>query len=87
MTELLESLSSFGSEPTMARVREVEMAFNQFVNLANPHFIANPPPEFLALHAVLLRVGTAAGTVRSQCTSSGHFRQGLALRLSCRAAA
>ena len=49
--------------PVEGDVHVAKMAFNQLVNPANPRSLANPPPEFVALHAVVLCVATAAGIV------------------------
>ena len=55
---LLASLSELGIAPTRAHVQEATMDFNTFVNMAGPSFLSEPPDEFLALHAILLRVAT-----------------------------
>jgi hypothetical protein len=46
-------------------VQVVEHAFDNLVNAATPSFLATPPPEFLALHAILLRVATVTELHRS----------------------
>jgi hypothetical protein len=55
---LLASLSALGNAPTAAHVQEATMDFNTFVNMASQSFLSDPPDEFLALHAILLRVAS-----------------------------
>ena len=50
---LTQDLSGLAFNP--ARVPKVVSDFNQFLNDASPAFLANPPAEFLALHAVLAK--------------------------------
>jgi hypothetical protein len=52
------SIAELGAAATMAQAQEVTMDFNSFVNLASTSFLHDPPAEFLALHAVLLRVAS-----------------------------
>jgi hypothetical protein len=65
ITKLLVSLSRIGAEPSYFRVQEAEQDFNEFVNAASPTFLVNPPNEFLALHAVLVRISAFATGVRT----------------------
>lgn len=58
--QLLESLSRMSAQPLPFRVQEAEMDFNEFVNGASPAFLVHPPDEFLALHAVLVRISAFA---------------------------
>jgi len=58
--QLLSNLPSLLSRPTAGQLQNALSAFNGFVNNANAAFLVNPPAEFLALHAILLQVSTAA---------------------------
>jgi len=60
VTQLLSNLPSLLSRPTAGQLQNALSAFNGFVNNANAAFLVNPPAEFLALHAILLQVSTAA---------------------------
>jgi hypothetical protein len=60
LTQLLSNLPSLLSRPTAGQLQNALSAFNGFVNNANAAFLVNPPAEFLALHAILLQVSTAA---------------------------
>ena len=53
--QLIASLPELGTQPNAVHVQLALMAFNQLVNVASPRFLAAPPAEFLALHAILLR--------------------------------
>jgi len=57
-------LPSLLSRPTAGQLQNALSAFNGFVNNANAAFLVNPPAEFLALHAILLQVSTAANRSR-----------------------
>ena len=65
ITQLLGSLSRLSAEPLFFRVQLAEQDFNAFVNDASPTFLADPPNEFLALHAVLLRISAFATGMKS----------------------
>ena len=65
INQLISNLPSLLSRPTAGQTQTALSAFNGFVNNANAAFLVNPPAEFLALHAILLQVSTAANrTVR-----------------------
>jgi len=53
--QLIASLPELGAQPNAAHVQLTLMAFNQLVNMASPRFLVDPPAEFLALHAILVR--------------------------------
>ena len=56
---LVKGFSELSSNP--AQLPSVVSAFNNFTKAASNEFIANPPPEFLAMHAVLARLIVAGG--------------------------
>ena len=58
----VESLGALHSDP--ARLPAVVAKYNKFTKAASSSFIASPPPEFLAVHAVLARLVAAAGTAK-----------------------
>jgi hypothetical protein len=60
VNQLLSNLPSLLSRPTAGQLQNALSAFNGFVNNANAAYLVNPPAEFLALHAILLQVSTAA---------------------------
>lgn len=60
VNQLLANLPSLLSRPTAGQLQNALSAFNGFVNNANAAYLVNPPAEFLALHAILLQVSTAA---------------------------
>ena len=60
VNQLMTSLPSLLTNPTPGQLQNALSAFNGFVNNANAAFLVNPPAEFLALHAILLQVSTAA---------------------------
>jgi len=55
---LVRGFSALKSDP--AQLPSVVAQFNSFTKAASATFISNPPPEFLAMHAVLGRLVTAA---------------------------
>lgn len=59
---LMRSFSGLGSNP--AQLPSVIAEYNRFTKAASSGFIANPPPEFLAMHTVLARLTTAAGSAK-----------------------
>jgi hypothetical protein len=63
VNQLLSNLPSLLSNPTAGQLQNALSAFNGFVNNANAAFLVNPPAEFLALHAILLQVSTAANRI------------------------
>lgn len=63
VNQLLSNLPSLLSNPTPGQLQNALSAFNGFVNNANAAFLVNPPAEFLALHAILLQVSTAANRI------------------------
>jgi hypothetical protein len=63
INQLLSNLPSLLTNPTAGQLQNALSAFNGFVNNANAAFLVNPPAEFLALHAILLQVSTAANRI------------------------
>jgi uncharacterized membrane protein len=63
INQLLSNLPSLLSNPTAGQLQNALSAFNGFVNNSNAAFLVNPPAEFLALHAILLQVSTAANRI------------------------
>jgi hypothetical protein len=63
LNQLLSNLPSLLSNPTAGQLQNALSAFNGFVNNANAGFLVNPPAEFLALHAILLQISTAANRI------------------------
>ena len=59
---LMRSFSGLGSNP--AQLPSTISKYNRFTKAASGEFIANPPPEFLALHAVLARLTAAASSTK-----------------------
>src|SRR4029077_14719594 len=57
---LVRSFSGLGSNP--AQLPFTISEYNRFTKAASNGFISNPPPEYLALHAVLARLTAAAGS-------------------------
>ena len=57
LVSLIESLSGLSADPR--RVPTAVRNFNEFVAVASPTFLVNPPADFLALHAVLARITIA----------------------------
>src|SRR5690349_9322652 len=58
----VESFAALRTDPS--RLPAVVAAYNRFTNAASSSFIASPPPEYLAVHAVLARLVEAAGTAK-----------------------
>jgi hypothetical protein len=63
LSQLMTNLPSLLSRPTAGQLQTALSAFNGFVNNANAAFLVNPPAEFLALHAILLQISTAANRI------------------------
>jgi len=63
VNQLMSNLPSLLTNPTAGQLQNALSAFNGFVNNANAAFLVNPPAEFLALHAILLQVSTAANRI------------------------
>jgi hypothetical protein len=63
LNQLLTNLPSLLSNPTAGQLQNTLSAFNGFVNNANAAFLVNPPAEFLAVHAILLQISTAANRI------------------------
>lgn len=61
--QLMDNLPSLLTRPTAGQLQTVLSAFNGLVNNANAAFLANPPAEFLGIHAVLLQISNAANAV------------------------
>lgn len=59
---LMRSFSGLGSNP--AQLPSTISEYNRFTKAASSEFIANPPPEFLALHTVLARLTAAASSAK-----------------------
>ena len=59
---LMRSFSGLGSNP--AQLPSTISEYNRFTKAASAEFISNPPPEFLALHAVLAQLTTAAASAK-----------------------
>jgi len=60
--KLLESFASLRTDPS--RLPGVVAQYNRFTNAASNEFISNPPAEFLAMHSILARLVSAAGTTK-----------------------
>jgi hypothetical protein len=63
---LVRGFSTLKSDP--AQLPSVVAQFNSFTNAASTTFISNPPPEFVAMHAVLERLVTAAAGTKVSST-------------------
>ena len=63
LNQLMNNLPSLLSNPTAGQLQNALSAFNGFVNNSNAAFLVNPPAEFLALHAILLQISTAANRI------------------------
>ncbi|HKO15000.1 MAG TPA: hypothetical protein VJU87_02120 [Gemmatimonadaceae bacterium] len=63
INQLMNNLPSLLTNPTAGQLQTVLSAFNGLVNNANAAFLANPPAEFLGIHAVLLQISNAANAV------------------------
>jgi hypothetical protein len=63
---LVRGFSALKSDP--AQLPSVVAQFNSFTKAASTTFISNPPPEFLAMHAVLERLVTAAAGTKVSST-------------------
>jgi hypothetical protein len=59
---LMRSFASLGSNPDQLPSAITE--YNRFTKVASSGFIANPPPEFLAIHEVLARLTAAASSAK-----------------------
>ena len=59
---LLRSFSGLSSNP--AHLPSALSRYNRFTRVASAEFISNPPPEYIALHAVLARLVRAAGSTK-----------------------
>lgn len=60
LPDLVRGLSDLRSDP--ARLPSVVGQFNGFTSAASSTFIANPPPEYIAVHSVLAQLVAAAGS-------------------------
>jgi len=58
--QFVKGFSALSANP--ASLPSVIDDYNSFTKAASSEFIANPPAEFIAVHAVLARLVTAAGT-------------------------
>ena len=59
---LISSVSGLSANPSQLPSAITE--YNRFTRVASNAFIANPPPEFVALHTVLARLTVAAGSAK-----------------------
>lgn len=59
---LIRSFSGLASHP--ARLPSTIREYNRFTQAASSEFVANPPPEFVALHTVLAELTAAAGKAK-----------------------
>jgi len=59
LPKLMRSLSGLAYNPDWLPTAITD--YNSFVQSASASFLANPPPEFVALHAVLAKLTAAAG--------------------------
>ena len=57
---VVDRLVQMGPEPTPLLVLQAANALNAFVDVALPSFLATPPAEFVAVHAVVTRYSQAA---------------------------
>ncbi len=60
--KLVESFADLRTNPS--RLPGVVAQYNRFTNAASNEFVSNPPAEFLAMHSVLARLVSAAGTTK-----------------------
>jgi hypothetical protein len=56
----MKNLPSLLSNPVPGQLQTCLSAFNGLINNSNAAFLANPPAEFLGIHAVLLQISNAA---------------------------
>lgn len=63
INQLMSNLPSLLSNPTAGQVQNALSSFNGYINNSNAAFLVNPPAEFLAIHAILLQISTAANAV------------------------
>jgi hypothetical protein len=63
---LVHGFSALKADPT--QLPSVVTQFNAFTKAASTAFISNPPPEFLAMHAVLGQLVTAAAGTKVSST-------------------
>lgn len=62
LPDLVRSFSGLSTHP--AQLPSAIEEYNRFTRAASNEFIANPPPEFIALHSVLTRLTTAAASTK-----------------------
>jgi hypothetical protein len=60
ISQLMKNMPSLLSNPVPGQLQTCLSAFNGLINNANAAFLANPPAEFLGIHAVLLQISNAA---------------------------
>jgi len=63
INQLMTNMPSLLSNPVPGQLQNCLSAFNGVINNANAAFLANPPAEFLGIHAVLLQISNAANAV------------------------
>ena len=63
INQLMTNMPSLLSNPVPGQLQTCLSAFNGVINNANAAFLANPPAEFLGIHAVLLQISNAANSV------------------------
>ena len=66
---LVDRLVQMGAEPTPLLVLQASTAMNALIDAALPSFLASPPAEFVAVHAVVNRYSQAA-TQRAPVTTA-----------------
>ena len=57
---LVDRLVQMGAEPTPLLVLQASIALNAYIDAALPSFLASPPAEFVAVHAIVSRYTHAA---------------------------
>ena len=61
---LVDALIAMGTTPTVPAVATAVRAFNVYVGVARPEFLATPPAEFRAVHAVIMLYAGAVTEAR-----------------------
>jgi hypothetical protein len=67
---LMQSLSGLAYNPDWLPTAITD--YNKFVQSASASFLANPPPEFLAMHAVLARLTASTGGANLTASAAGR---------------
>jgi hypothetical protein len=71
LPKLMRSLSGLAYNPDWLPTAITD--YNSFVQSASASFLANPPPEFVALHAVLAKLTAAAGGSKLTTTAGAKL--------------